>query len=83
MPCCARASVSLIALLFEAVNSSSSLMRSRIGWVWRATYFLRANGFMCPQNPSRVSGCKGSFPVAVSPFAPLCDIVEDDCEAAG
>ncbi len=45
IPCCARASVSLIALCSSAVSSSSSLMRSRIGWVWRATYFLRANGF--------------------------------------
>ena len=58
IPCCARASVSLIDFVFEAVNSSSSLMRSRIGWVWRATYFLRAKGFRCPRSlpVSRVAG---------------------------
>src|ERR1700758_940351 len=73
MPCWARASVSLIFLLFEAVSSSSSLMRSRIGSVCRATYFLRANGFTRPQKPSRASGCKGCLPVAVSPFICVCE----------
>jgi len=28
-------------------------------------YFLRANGFRCPQKPSRVSIFSGSLPVAV------------------
>src|ERR1700756_5060137 len=37
-----------------------------MGAVWRCTYFLRANGFSLPQNPSWVSGCNGSLPVAAS-----------------
>src|SRR5579872_228854 len=65
MPCCARESTSLIILLLAAVRSSSSFKRSRMGCVWRWTYFLRANGFTRPQNPSRAGGCNG-FPVALS-----------------
>src|ERR1700690_28347 len=76
IPCCARESVSLIALVLDAVSSSSSFTRSRIGSVWRATYFLRANGFMCPQKPSRLAGCKGSLPVAESAFVPLWLLVD-------
>src|ERR1700689_5987450 len=44
MPCVARASTSLIILLFSEDSSSSSLIRSRIGPTCRCTYFLLANG---------------------------------------
>src|SRR5580698_307729 len=44
MPCVARASTSLIILLFSELSSSSSLIRSRIGPTCRCTYFLLANG---------------------------------------
>src|SRR5580700_12007547 len=64
MPCWARASTSLICFELFAVSSSSSFTRSRMGSVWRCTYFLRAHGFILPQKPWRVSGCKGCFPVA-------------------
>src|SRR3979490_1782722 len=68
-------------LVFDAVNSSSSLMRSRIGSVCLATYFLRANGLTRPQKPSRACGCRGCFPVAVVDV--VCDVVVwvegDDC----
>src|SRR5579863_2806606 len=66
MPAWARESVSLIALLLAAVRSSSSLTRSRIGSVWRCTYFLRAKGLTRPQKPSREGGARGALPVAVS-----------------
>src|ERR1700690_2391589 len=75
MPCWARASTSLICFVFAAVSSSSSLARSRIGSVCRATYFLRANGFTRPQKPSRASGCNGCLPLAVVAD----DVWEVDC----
>src|SRR5215831_2667804 len=43
-PFCERPSTSLILFAFSAVISSSSLTRSRIGTVYRSTYFLLANG---------------------------------------
>src|SRR5579863_8901417 len=44
MPCCERASMSLIVAASEAVISSNSVSRSLIGRVIRCTYFLLANG---------------------------------------
>src|SRR5882724_2472835 len=64
MPSLARESTSLIILLLEAVSSSSSFTRSRIGAVWRCTYFLRAKGLILPQKPSWVSGCNAGLPLA-------------------
>ena len=64
MPSWARESTSLIILLLLAVSSSNSFRRSRIGWVWRCTYFLRANGLTRPQKPSRAGGWRG-LPVAL------------------
>src|SRR5215469_17833428 len=78
MPCCARESTSLIIFEFVAVSSSSSLMRSRIGWVWRCTYFLRANGLIFPQKPWWLSYCNGALPVAVSPLGVVGD--DDACD---
>src|SRR5579864_3676657 len=66
MPVWARESVSLMDLLLAEVSSSSSLTRSRMGSVWRCTYFLRANGFTRPQKPSREGGARGALPVALS-----------------
>src|SRR5437879_11239187 len=60
----ARESTSFIILLLLAVSSSSSFRRSRMGWVCRCTYFLRANGFTRPQKPSRAGGWSG-LPVAL------------------
>src|SRR5215831_2020369 len=40
MPCCARASTSLMSLLFLAVRSSSSFVLFMRGAVWLRTYFL-------------------------------------------
>src|SRR5579864_5060191 len=70
MPCWARESTSLIALLFSAVIPSSSFTRSRIGTVKRCTYFLLANGCVTRftkfgSSPSQKSlllgGCSGSL----------------------
>src|ERR1700733_12656351 len=65
MPAWVRASVSLIALPLEEVISSSSLTRSRIGSVWRCTYFLRAKGLTRPQKPSRDGAARGALPLAL------------------
>src|SRR5437764_933081 len=78
MPCVARESTSLIIFELAWVSSSSSFTRSRIGWVWRCTYFLRANGLTLPQKPWRLSYCKGAFPVALSPE--LLDGVDAVCD---
>ena len=66
MPAWARESTSLIILLLDAVSSSSSLTRSRIGSVWRCTYFLRAKGLMRPQKPSRDGASQRSLAGRVS-----------------
>src|ERR1039458_1326183 len=85
MPCCARPSTSLIVLLFSEVNSSSSLMRSRMGPTWRCTYFLLANGCVTRftklgSSPSQkslgVEGGSGSLSLALA----LC---EAEAVAAG
>src|SRR5690349_4210954 len=65
MPAWARASVSLMFLPFCEVSSSSSFTRSRIGSVWRCTYFLRAKGLTRPQKPSREGAARGALPVAL------------------
>src|SRR5579863_1181150 len=85
MPCWARESTSLIILVFPAVSSSSSFTRSRIGSVWRCTYFLRAHGFNLPQKPWRVSGCKGCFPVAPTVAEDVDEVwsMLDEAEADG
>src|SRR5215471_13515875 len=77
MPCWARPSTSLIIFEFEAVSSSSSLRRSRSGWVCFCTYFFRAKGFTLPQKPWWLSYCNGALPVAVSAVPVLlgCDAV--------
>src|SRR3954465_6278270 len=72
MPEEARWSTSLICLLLAEVSSSSSLTRSRMGSVWRCTYFLRAKGLTRPQKPSRDGAAKGALPVAL-PESPADD----------
>ncbi len=44
MPCCARASTSLVIAAFDVVSSSNSWSRSLIGRVMRATYLWLAKG---------------------------------------
>src|ERR1700690_3298049 len=66
IPAWARESTSLIILLLAEVSSSNSFTRSRIGWVWRCTYFLRAKGLTLPQKPSWDSYVNGALPVALS-----------------
>src|SRR5207249_6290697 len=84
MPCCARLSTSLIIFVLAAVSSSSSLTRSRIGWVWRWTYFFRAKGLTLPQNPWRLSYCNGALPVALEPLeVAVCDDWSCEVDAAG
>src|SRR5258706_2820431 len=78
MPSVARPSTSLISFVLDAVSSSSSFTRSRTGESWRWTYFLRANGFRCPQNPSRVSTFSGSLPVAFEEVEAEADWVAED-----
>src|SRR5713101_4990024 len=81
MPAWARESVSLIIFVLAAVSSSSSLTRSRIGWVWRCTYFLRAKGLTLPQKPSWVSTVNGALPVALLPA--VVDELSGAVDAAG
>src|SRR6266567_1683035 len=83
MPCWARLSTSLIIFVLAAVSSSSSFTRSRIGWVCRWTYFLRAKGLTLPQNPWRLSYCSGALPVAVEPLEVVCDDWSGEVDAAG
>src|SRR5690348_7635868 len=52
MPAWARASTSLMSVAFLAFTSSSSVRRSLMGSRRFFTHFLRAKGFICPQNPS-------------------------------
>src|SRR6201993_151217 len=78
MPCVARASTSLICLLLAEVSSSSSFTRSRMGSVWRCTYFLRAKGLTRPQKPSRDGAARGALPVALPVSLDV-----DCCVAAG
>src|ERR1022692_1776507 len=83
MPSCARVSTSLIFLALAAVRSSSSFTRLRIGLSWRCTYFLRAKGFILPQNPCRMSGSSGCRAVMFcSELALWLEELEedDDCE---
>src|SRR5262249_4072857 len=49
------------------------------------TYFLRANGFRCPQKPSWVSGCNAGLPLAPVPVLWVVAFwsVLLDCWAAG
>src|SRR5450755_1324168 len=72
MPCWALASTFLIILVLDAVNASSSLIRSRMGRICRCTYALRANGWemrftalgSSPSQKSPLStGRSGSLPV--------------------
>src|SRR5713101_2269078 len=88
MPCWALPSTFLIILLLDAVNASSSLMRSRIGRISRCTYDLRANGWTkrftalgsSPSQKSRlVVGLSGSLR-AVSK---LCEAGVRSADAAG
>src|SRR6266849_2413331 len=75
MPCWALPSTSLIILELDAVNASSSLMRSRMGRICLCTYDLRANGWdtrftALGSSPSQKSplvvGRSGSLPVVTT-----------------
>src|SRR5258707_10623614 len=63
MPCCERASTSLIEALLDAVISSSSFNRSLMGRVMRCTYFLLANG--CVTRLTRFGSSPSQKSVAV------------------
>src|ERR1019366_7777789 len=70
-------------LALAAVRSSSSFTRLRTGLSWRCTYFLRAKGFILPQNPCRMSGSSGCRAVIFwSELALWLEELEDDddCE---
>src|SRR5579862_8927062 len=63
-----------MSLAFLAVSWSSSLRRSLTGFNCRFTHFLRAKGFMCPQNPSFDcvdNGCPVAYVLLSFGFIPV------------